>query len=310
MLLNEGMEVCGRIETCYLGASDILLDEIADVAIIEEYDEQFALPPREVLASKFDFGRVAIVAGSKYYPGAAALTANACITAGAGLVYLHTCALHPSLMPEIIPNIVPATELGGIASEALDPVLKYIQSSDTLVIGPGLGSEPETMQFVRDLYEKAPEGMLFIIDADGLKAFGKDTIFRDNTIITPHTGEFALLIGAEREAVEAGHAEMAKKWAAKMNAVILLKYLPTVITDGDLSYWNAYGNPGMATAGSGDVLTGIIAAMYAQGMEALEAAAFGAYLHSAAGDYYADKYSEETLTASEMIKTLKKVIKS
>ncbi len=308
MLRNEGPDVCGDINVVSLGAPESIVDDLAKICVLEDFDLDLLIPQRERVSSKFDYGRVMVISGSNNMPGAAALVSNSAITSGAGLVYMFSTMVHSATLPEIIPTIVPATDTGSISKLATDAILKMSDKVQVAAIGPGLTDNPETTDFVKEVIEKLPEDISLIIDADGLRAVDKDTKLRRNVILTPHTGEFSRMTGIPREEIEQNTHALAKEWANKLGCIILLKYVPSIITDGEFSYWNINGNPGMASAGSGDVLTGLISALLAQGVEPLESAAFGSFIHALAGDWYADNYGEVTLTASQMLNALRIVL--
>ncbi|MGA2298314.1 MAG: NAD(P)H-hydrate dehydratase [FCB group bacterium] len=309
MVLNDGIDVCGKIEVADLGAPEFIVESISKILSLEPLDVPDILIPRNKRSSKFDYGRVLIVAGSAQYPGAAALCSNSAITAGAGLVQLYTTVLHKSVLPEIIPCIVPSTSEGTISKDAFDIILKDSEKANVVVIGPGLGDNEETISLVSELISKLDKKVAIIIDADGLRAINANSRLRKNIILTPHSGEFSRITGIPRIEVEKEHSNFAKEWANKLNCTILLKHVPTVISDGEYSYWNLNGNPGMATGGSGDVLSGIIAGLLAQNIETMKAVSLGAFLHAMAGDFYKAKYSEVTLTASGILKSLKYILK-
>lgn len=302
--LNEGPDYCGEILTAYLGAPQSIVDFISEISILEEKDLAELIPVRNKRTSKFDYGRVMIIAGSERFSGAACLTANAAISSGAGLVELYSTSLHPSLLPEVIFQKLPMNEYGTINETAFGILKDDIYNSNVIAIGPGLSVNSSTIKFVRLLLEVIPDDKVIIIDADGLKAITKDSKLNKNIILTPHSGEFARLTGLDRIEIEKNPQEIVKEWAIKLNCNIVLKYHPVIITDGERSYWNITGNAGMATGGSGDVLTGIIAGLLAQGLEPLEASAVAVYIHAKAGDLYASHYNEESLTASELINYL------
>jgi ADP-dependent NAD(P)H-hydrate dehydratase / NAD(P)H-hydrate epimerase len=308
LLLNDGPDYSGVVEIADLGAPASIIEKLSNIFVLENEDIINIIPSRKRKSSKFDYGRVLIIAGSRNYPGAAALAANAAITAGAGLVFLFTSQIHPSLMPEIIPRILPVTEKGNISYKAFEQILDEAQKADSIVIGPGLGDEPETFELVKNLINNISKDIPLIIDADGLKAIDKNTILHKNILLTPHTGEFSHLTAIPREQVEKNSLELACKIADKLNCNILLKNVPSIITDGNRTYLNTNGNPGMATGGSGDVLSGIIASFAAQGVPLLEAAAAGAFVHAQTGDRYVEDYSPLSLTASKLIDYLKEVL--
>ncbi len=309
MLLGKAPDYCGKIEIADLGAPESILNSITNTYVIEDKDLHIYLPIRKRISSKFDYGRCLIIAGSKNMPGASALSANTAIKSGVGLVYLVTATIHPSLLPEIIPITVPLTESGTISLKAIDCIDSFAEKCDSIAIGPGLDNNEETIELVKRIIEKYISDKKIIVDADGIKAISKDKKYSGNLIITPHTGEFSNLISIERGLIEANPIYYAKYWAEKMNCLIHLKYVPSVTTNGKKTFININGNPGMATAGSGDVLTGLITSLSAQGMDLLLAGSLGSFIHSKAGDIYKQNYSEYTLTASSIITFLEEVFK-
>ena len=304
LLLNDAVDTCGKIEVAPIGAPYGLVHRFAKTYALCEEDLAIAFPERHKRSSKFDYGRVLIIAGSKNYSGASALTANACICAGAGLVELYSTHLHPSLAPEIIFKEGHIDKHGCLSIMNKERIKASAEKADVIAIGPGLGESPETFEMIKEIVEKFQDSKKIIIDADGIKAFEKKTKFTKNVILTPHYGEFANLLGLEREDLIADAYYTTEKYAFKMNCVLLCKGFPTIISDSEHTYFNLNGNPGMATAGSGDALTGIIAAFLAQGMPSLQAGAFGAFVHGLAGDNYVKKHNQISLTASKLIDEL------
>lgn len=309
MLLNDGPEKCGKILTASLGAPEFILKKFSNKFVLEDDDIDKIIPKRKRISSKFDYGRILIIAGSKHFPGAAALVANSCITSGSGLVILASTSFHPSLLPEIIQFPVSPTNEGTISLRAFDELKNEIEKSDVIAIGPGLGTNSETLKFVKQIVENYAERKKIVIDADGLKAFDTEFKFNQNVVLTPHTGEFALLTKIDRSEIENNLFDYALKSAKEFNCIIHLKYVPSISTNGIKSFINPYGNPGMATGGSGDVLTGIIASMLAKEIDPLEATATASYLHSKAGDLFFSTFGPESLTASILIDNLKKVFR-
>lgn len=310
LLINDGLDACDKILIAGIGAPKCELPAIASVKILEHDDVDSILPYRKIKSSKFDYGKVLVIAGSANYPGAAALAANAAIKAGAGLVYLASTNFHHSVLPEIIPIKLSPTNLGSIADCNLQLLLNASQNADSIVIGPGLGTDDETIKLVQQLIKEISPEKSLIIDADGLRAIENTTKLNKNTIITPHCGEFSRISGLLREEVETITNDVAIEWAEKLGCTILLKNVPTVITDGKNTFWNMTGNPGMASGGCGDVLSGIIAAFTAQGVESVKAAAVGAFIHGFAGDCFSNENSEFSLTASGIIDYLDIVFNS
>ncbi len=273
---------------------------IIDDAEIEKYGNS-----RDITTSKFDYGKVGIIAGSHKYSGAAALTANACIKSGAGLVYLFSPIAHSSLFPEII--FEKLSEIDGfIDSSNYDTLFKRLETMDSIVIGPGIGQNQFTLELIGKIVQNLSKEIPILIDADALQITKKHNILRENIIITPHIGEFADISFKNRNEISRYNdcIELSKK----LNCTVLLKGHHTLISNGNITFINTNGNPGMATAGSGDVLSGIIGSLLARGIDVIKAGAIGAYLHARAGDIYALKYNQMSLTASDIINEIKNIV--
>ena len=272
--------------------------------------------PRKKNSHKGDYGRVFILAGSRDFSGAAYLAGAACLRAGAGLVTLGVPETIHSILarrqPELIVKALPATKEGTLSRRSLPVLLKLIKTQDVLAIGPGLSQYPETQKLIRDVISKSQK--LLVIDADGLNALqGHLKIFSHcsgRCILTPHPGEFIKLFGGKLTANESERKKRALKTAKKIKAIVILKGHRTVAADpSGKIYINPTGNPGMATAGSGDVLTGILAAFLGQHFSLWDAARFGVYLHGLAGDLAAREVGEVSLIAEDILDFLPQAIK-
>lgn len=307
MLLNQGQEMCGEITVGYLGAPIKIANSLSKVQILEDVDIPELLPKRKRSSSKFDNGRLLVIAGSGSMPGAAALVSNAAIKSGAGLVYLMTPKIHSHLFPEVIP-IELAKDGEHINTSEIDRIIEFAQNMEAIAIGPGLGKNLFTSLIVERIIKDIPNKVSIVFDADAITPELLNFPLRENIVLTPHIGEFSKLTSIPRSIVAEQHYLLAKEWAEKLNCTILLKHIPTVISNGDLSYWNIYGNPIMATAGSGDVLTGIIAALLTQGLDGITSASLGAYIHSKSGDYFLENVSRFGFSASNLIDYLPKTI--
>ncbi len=262
---------------------------------------------------KGDFGHVFILAGSLRYSGAALLCAEASLRTGAGLVTLGV----PKSISEAIIKIKPkeamlepllSTEEGTIAVAALQRIKKILKKIDLIAIGPGLGQNKSTEELVRKLVKSANKPL--IIDADGLNALVGNLNILRQAIITPHPGEMARLTGRSIAEVQKDRNAIAKRVASEYNLTVVLKGHSTVIADKQRIYVNKTGNPGMSTAGSGDVLTGMIAALWAQGLPEFEAAKYAVYLHGLAGDYAAKEKTQMGMIASDIIEKIPMAIKN
>jgi len=266
---------------------------------------------------KGDYGKILVIAGSRGMSGAAYLTTQSSLRTGAGLVYLATpVSQQPILAAKLTCAItypLPETEEGTISIKATDeladllnPALKEniwnFAGIDSLAIGPGLSRNPQTMKFVHSTLPlfKCP----MVIDADGINALADSpNIMRHihNAVITPHSGEIARLLKTTPSKIQFNRIEKALETSHKFRAVVVLKGHQTVVTDGENVYINETGNPGMATAGSGDVLTGMIAVFLAQKYSPFEAAQLGVHLHGLAGDIAVKKFGESSLIATDIL---------
>ena len=268
------------------------------------------LPNRKPDTHKGDYGRVLLLCGSRGYTGAAALAAMGALRCGAGLVYLAVpdsiYAIEAVKVTE--PVVLPMPDENGMFScKTPAEIEKLLPRMDAVLIGPGIGCSDGTFETVK--YVLASFDGPVILDADGINVLqGHIDILRGRTnptILTPHTGEFLRL---------GGHAtgdriSDAKQFAMETGTIVLLKGNRTVITDGCDVYINPTGNPGMAVGGSGDVLSGMIAALLGQGISPILSAACGAWLHGAAGDICAREIGQYGMLPTDMLQVLPRLLK-
>lgn len=244
--------------------------------------------------------------------GAAALTGLAAMRAGAGLVTLGipqslNLNLQKKISPVLMTLSLKETKEQTIALSAYAQIQKKLSSFDVVALGPGLGLHPDTQKFVFKIISAGNKPL--VIDADALNAIAKNpSILLKNKcakILTPHPGEMARLTKLNRESIEKNRAKIAKEFSKKFKCVLLLKGHRTVVADWNGKiYINKTGNPGMATAGSGDVLTGIIAAFLAQGLSAFDAARWGAYIHGIAGDLAAKEKAKVAMISTDIVEKI------
>ncbi len=264
--------------------------------------------PRPRRTHKGDFGKIFILAGSIGYTGAAALTSFSALRAGAGLVTLG-CPdkVYPVLArrhPEVMVRPFPSTPQGTFSEKGYSEILKFLETQDVAGFGPGLGRHPGTQRLVRKLLVNT--SIPWVVDEDGINAFLKPAAVlkrcKSAMILTPHPGEFVRVFKTKMPKTGAERKKYARQAAAQYKKIIVLKGYRTVIAspEGKMAV-NPTGNPGMATGGTGDVLTGIIAALLGQGIRAFDAARFGVYLHGLAGDLAAKKLGEVSLVAGDII---------
>jgi ADP-dependent NAD(P)H-hydrate dehydratase len=238
--------------------------------------------------------------------GAAGLAGMACLRSGAGLVKLAVpdCVLETvaGFEPSYMTAPLPCDASGRFSADAAATLLELAGSATCVACGPGIGRSAELTYLVRDLYRQLPQPM--VIDADGLSALAdapaglKDAA--GPRVLTPHSGEFSRLSGVPADS-RRQQIDAARKLAAEYGVVILLKGKGTYITDGQREAINSTGNPGMATGGSGDVLTGIITALICQKLSAFDAAVLGAHVHGLAGDLAAKELGQVSLVARDLV---------
>ncbi len=271
-------------------------------------------PQRPTDAHKGTFGRVLIIAGSRGMSGAAVLSGLGALRGGAGLVYLavpkSVQPLVASAEPSYLVHPVGEDVTGGISGDAVSKLEQLAGQMSAVAVGPGMGNANELPELIEQIYARVSQPI--VVDADGLNALANlgPAWHRIRPagprILTPHPGEFARLLKTTIAEVQANRSSLAAEFAAKHNVILLLKGAGTVITDGTRLAINQTGNPGMATGGSGDVLTGLIVALLAQGMPPFEAARLGAHLHGLAGDLAAADLSQPGLIASDLPRYLAK----
>ena len=269
------------------------------------------LKPRPVDGHKGTFGRVCVIAGSIGMTGAAALVGRAALRAGAGLVRVATAKSALPIVASIEPSYttLPLAEdaAGRISAKALDAILTAAEENDVLAIGPGIGQSAGLRSIVETLVQQ--EGLRLVIDGDGLnnlsKLAGWPKKRKADLVLTPHPGEMKRLwSGLFREDMPEDRQQTAARVAKSTGAVVALKGAGTVVTDGRRLYVNTTGNPGMATAGAGDVLTGVTTALMGQGLSSFDAMVLGVYVHGLAGDIAADRLGQISLMATDIIDAL------
>jgi ADP-dependent NAD(P)H-hydrate dehydratase len=277
------------------------------------------LRPRAVESHKGNYGRVLVIGGSRNMAGAPALAGRAALRSGAGLVTLAV----PRSIQATVASFEPCymtIGLGTAGDDALlaeqdGQLLALADSMTALALGPGLGTAAGTVELVIDLYENLQQPL--VVDADALNALAQESDSLDSAggprILTPHPGEFERLTGEPCANAPEARATQAAGLCRKDpqgQTIVVLKGHQTIITDGQQYAVNQNGNPGMATGGTGDCLTGIIVALVGQGLSCWEAARLGAHVHGAAGDLAAAKLGQVSLVASDLAKYLPEAFKS
>jgi NAD(P)H-hydrate epimerase len=278
---------------------------------MEKVTDVPSLPPRPLDAHKGSFGKVLIIGGSVGMTGAPALAGRAALRAGAGLVRIATAKSALPVVAAIEPccTTIPLAEDrdGKISAKALPAILRHLPQNDVVAFGPGIGISADLKDMLATVI--AQPNLRLVIDADGLNNLAQIKNFpklaKASIILTPHPGEMKTLWKSLfREPLPRDRTDQARTLAQKTSATVILKGASTVVTDSDRVYINTTGNPGMATAGSGDVLTGIIAAIAGQGLDNFDASVAAAYLHGLAGDIAAQTIGYVSLIATDIIDAL------
>jgi ADP-dependent NAD(P)H-hydrate dehydratase len=269
------------------------------------------LKPRAVDGHKGDYGKVCIIAGSVGMSGAAALAGRAALRAGAGLVRVATpksiLPIVAAIEPSFTTIALPEDSEGRISAKAIHAVLEAVEQNDAVAFGPGIGTSGALRSILETLLDQP--NLRLVIDADGLNNLAGiknwPARLKAKLILTPHPGEMKRLwSGLFREELPVDRQEQALQLAQRINTIVVLKGAGTVVTDGEKVYINKTGNPGMATAGSGDVLTGVITALLGQGLSDFDAAVLGVYIHGLAGDIAAEKVGQVSLMTTDIIDSL------
>jgi len=311
-----GAERVGRLTIADIGIPRHLADSVATELITDEWAKT-TLPKRPLNANKGSFGKVLTVAGSVNYIGAAYLACSGAIRTGAGLVTLATAtSLQPVLaskLTEVTYLPLPESGFGIISPQATETVTQQLSNYNILLLGCGLGQSEATTEFVNSLLFNRDLPPL-VLDADALNILAKTPKWwqqlSNNAILTPHPGEMARLTGIPVKEIQADRAGIARRFATQWQKTVILKGAYTVIAtpEGNCRI-SPIANPGLASAGTGDVLTGAIAGLAAQGLSLSDAAALGVYLHGKAGEAVKALTGDTGMIASDLLPVLPLVIK-
>jgi len=318
LILFPGKKYSGRIYLANLGIPNFIFEGAGDKFLIEEDDLAAILPKRLPEGHKGTFGKALIIAGSRGFSGAAALTALSALRIGSGLVRLASPEeIMPALeakLTEVVKIPLPQEETGSYSVKMLSLLENYIQDSDVVAIGPGIGTKDKTKEFLLKLLSVVRElEKPVVIDADGLNNLvGELEILKKikfPLILTPHPGELGRLINLSPKEVNENRIECAKEFALRYKVILVLKGAPSVIAapEGKV-FCNPTGNSGLASGGTGDVLTGFIAGLLAQGVGPLNAAIAGVYIHGKCADIGVKERTEYAFIASDILDYLPQVI--
>jgi hydroxyethylthiazole kinase-like uncharacterized protein yjeF len=321
-----GAERVGDISVVDIGLPGFIEEEEKTSAhyLADEWAKS-VLPQRSPQAHKGDFGRVLVLAGSNNYLGAPYLACNGAIRVGAGLVTLAATGRLQTILSTKLTEVtylpLPESRPWLIAPEAVRLLFRQFENYDVLLLGCGMGRNESVLKLVRTLLLTKPRSRVarpklpeLVIDADALNALaatpGWWNLFPEDAILTPHPGEMARLTGLTVDEVQFDRPSVAKKWAAEWHKTIVLKGAHTVVASPEgQSQTSHVANAGLASAGTGDVLAGVIAGLLAQGMKLFDAAACGVYLHGMAGEAVKEEMGNAGMIASDLLPVLPKVIK-
>jgi len=310
--LGHGIDYVGDLSVVDIGIPLSLVDSISSpYNLLDESELSGLFPRRRKGSHKGDFGHLLILAGSIGKTGAAALAAMAAVRTGAGLVTIGVPkSIYPiiaSKLNEAMPEPLPETSAGTLSSRASKRIKELLDGKDALAVGPGLSTHSDTKKLLLNLVEDVEIPM--VIDADGvnnlsgsLRSLGKAKALR---ILTPHPGEMARIMKSTTKKVQEDRIRIARDFAKEYGVVLVLKGARTVIADqeGNIAI-NSSGNPGMASGGMGDVLTGMIGSLLAQGFSPLDAARAGVFLHGWAADRVADELGEAGMSATDLLEKI------
>lgn len=316
LFLYPGRTHARDVRLAYIGIPAQIISETSATALIAERHEIAGwLPVWKPDIHKGERGRVMVLGGSRGYSGAPALASMAALHSGSGLVYLGVPdgirTLMEHKLTEVIKVGIPQSNNWVFGKPSLPETRSWYETIDALAIGPGSGRAEETQEYIRTVIQEY-KGPL-VVDADGLFALNEEflkTQGRPSMILTPHEGEMGRLCGLAPAEVRENRFDLAAKKAKEWNVTLVLKGASTLIVSGDSIWINPTGNPGMATAGSGDVLTGIIVSFLGQGLTAEKASVAGAFLHGLAGDLLAQDLGLRGITAERISATLFKAFQS
>ncbi len=309
LLLAPAREFAGQIRVVDISLpQQTLLAKPPRQWLLESSDIRSRLPVRPRDAYKNQVGTVAILAGSTGFCGAAALTALSTLRSGVGLCFLaFPAGLNTVMAAKLTEPVLwpmPDQGHGFLTLECADELYEKIRSQNAWAVGPGLGQASQTKELLFNLLQRL--ALPLVLDADGLNLCSQDVgsikSYHGDMVLTPHAGELARLLKAGSKEIVADRVAMVQRAAREFEQVVVLKGSPTLVADRQGTvFFNSTGNAGMATAGSGDVLTGVIAALLAQGLNSLDAALVGVYLHGLAGDMAKKQFGEISLMAGDIL---------
>ncbi|MCK5542626.1 MAG: NAD(P)H-hydrate dehydratase [Desulfobacterales bacterium] len=311
-ILHPGDKHTGELEVVDIGIPGFITEKFnPKLNLLEERDIKMLFPPRDSESHKGNFGHVLILAGSPGKTGAAALAANAAMRCGTGLVTLGVPeSLNSFVEPQVTEAMtypLPDDGKGILIESAFEKILKLAKDKDAIAIGPGIGTDKSTKKLIEKLVKKLDVPL--VLDADCLNLISENLQIlkkaKSDIILTPHPGEMARLSSTTTKEIQENRLESAQNFSNKFGITLVLKGANTIISLADKkAYICPVGNPGMASGGMGDVLTGIIAGFRAQGFSSENASIAGVYIHGLCGEILAESMGAFGFLASDMVKTI------
>ena len=311
LLLHPGALHAGRIVVVDIGIAPPDVEQGITTFLLDEGDVRCHFPPRRPDSHKGTFGHLLVIAGSVGKTGAAALAGRAALRSGVGLCTIATAASQQPIVAGLGMESMtePLTETASrtVSLKARERIIELASRTDAIALGPGLSVDPETQELIRGLIADVPQPM--VVDADALSALAGHLDVLDHAsgprALTPHPGEMARMLGSTIAHVQSDRLETVRAFCTHRRVTLALKGAGTVIggPDGRL-FINPTGNPGMASGGTGDVLTGMVGAFLARGLDALTALQAGCFLHGLAGDLACAERGEESLIAGDVIESI------
>ncbi|RJP58419.1 MAG: NAD(P)H-hydrate dehydratase [Candidatus Auribacter fodinae] len=320
LLVNDGPKYVGKLIVADIGFPEEAIQSVSsDIEWLQPREMKRLLPPRPIDAHKMTFGHLLIIAGSRGMTGAGIMAAQSAFRTGCGMVTLGCPAslntVFESVLTETITLPLPETEAATLSAEAIGFIRAAIKQRrfNATLIGPGLGSHPSTTELVHEILKTSPHPV--ILDADAINAVAmSDTCSLSKcavpVILTPHPGEMGRLLKCSTDEVQKDRRQAVRECANRFGAVTVLKGHNSMITAPNVPVFiNTTGNSGLATAGSGDVLAGMIGSFLVQDMTPLEAACAGVYFHGKAGDYSVTSIGQRSMMATDVIRNICNVLR-
>jgi NAD(P)H-hydrate epimerase len=312
MLFYPGKSYVGELNVADLGfPEEVLQVNSLGVYLLDRQDAAWRLPPRSPEAHKYGMGTVLLIAGSRAYTGAVLLAAEAALRSGCGMVYAAVPegirSVIQSGLREAIVVALPETSDGTIAAGALNHLDRYVEKSDVVVVGPGLTTNPETVRFVHELTGQSTKPL--VMDADAVNAFAGSVdrvgALGARTVITPHSGELGRVLAEDIPQDPVKRIELTRETAKRFGLTLVHKGAPALIASAGGDVWvNHHGNSALATAGTGDVLAGLIGGLRAQGATELDAACVACFLHGRCAERAADQLGQRGVIAGDLLRFL------